>query len=86
MKKIGLTLDDNTYEIIKEIAENNEMTPTTICSLIISTRVDWYIRNNFEPRFGKKYFEECTRTMSEETARELNRIAKTRWLDSENDQ
>lgn len=81
MKKIGLTLDDNTFEIIKEIAVNNEMTPTTICSLIISTRIDWYIRNNFEPKFGIKYFEECSRTMSEETAKELNRIAKIPWLD-----
>lgn len=83
MKKIGLTLSDEIYNMIVEIAQANNKTPTTICSLIIQTRVEFYNEKNYFPIFGQKYFEEIHPSRTPEEMEELTRIAKTKWLEDE---
>lgn len=58
MKKIGLTLSDKDYQIITKIAELNKVTATTICSLIIETRLSWYEKNEYLPKFGTFTYEQ----------------------------
>ena len=77
MKKIGLTLTDEDYKVIVAFAEKNDTTPTTLCRLIIETRINFYLENNYEPIFRKQFFEK----LSPEGIDELVRIAKTPWLE-----
>lgn len=80
MKKIGLTLDDDNYQFIKEIAKQSGLTVTTICSLIIKSRISWYEEKNYIPVFGQKYFERIIPNDGL-TDEERTRIAKTPWLE-----
>lgn len=79
-KKIGLTLSEYSYNKIKELAEINGVTPTTVCSLIIESRISWYEEHGFTPIFYKAT-KEATRPMTQEEIEELKRIAKTPWLE-----
>lgn len=57
MKKIGLSLSEKDHEIITKIAKLNKVSATTICSLIIQTRLSWYQKNQFLPEFGTFTYE-----------------------------
>ena len=49
--KLGLTINNSYSEIIQKIAKKNNLKPTTICSLIIETQLNYFEQNEVLPTF-----------------------------------
>ena len=68
--KIGLTINNSYSEIIKKIAEKNNLKPTTICSLIIETQLNYFEQNDILPTFKQmtimKYDQPKAKTYEED--------------------
>lgn len=77
--KLGLTINDSYSEIIQKIAKKNNLKPTTICSLIIETQLNYFEQNDVLPTFKQvtimKYDQPKTK-MTEEDLAENIRLAQ----------
>lgn len=58
MKKIGLSIEEDIYDYLVKVARDNDVTPTTLCRLIIESRIAFYYNNNYRPVFRKQFIEE----------------------------
>ena len=77
--KLGLTINDSYSEIIQKIAKKNNLKPTTICSLIIETQLNYLEQNNVLPTFKQitiMKYDQPKPKMTEEDLAESIRIAQ----------
>ena len=77
--KLGLTINDSYSEIIQKIAKKNNLKPTTICSLIIESQLNYFKQNDVLPTFKQvtimKYDQQKPK-MTEEDLEESIRLAQ----------